>query len=92
MYRPSPLGTVHRFSIEDFVSIVRASSPHDINFATAIQMSKEWGYNIPADISIYGIEVKELSRFSESCTPEIAEKLNEIAEQILIDLKDKLND
>ena len=82
----APLGVVHRFSIEDFASTIRASSPHDINFATAIQMGREWGYDIPADIRIYGIEVKELTRFSEDCTPEVTEKMDKIVEQILGDL------
>jgi hypothetical protein len=49
--------------------------------------------HIPEDVRIYGIEVKELSRFSQGCTPEIAEKLsarspkdNKIVEHILGDL------
>ena len=49
-------------------------------------MAKQWGYHIPEDIRIYGIEVKELSRFSQGCTPEIAEKLNKIVEHILSNL------
>ena len=83
-----PPGTVHRFSLAELAGTVRLSSPHDINFATALQMGKEWGYDIPADIRIYGIEVKELSRFSEGCTPEVSEKLDEIVEQIVGDLPD----
>jgi len=82
----SAIGTVHRFSLTDLASTVRPSCPHDINFATAFQMAKQWGYHIPEDIRIYGIEVKELSRFSQGCTPEIAEKLNKIVEHILGDL------
>ncbi len=82
----APFGTVHRFSLTDLASTVHPSSPHDINFATAFQMAKKWGYHIPADIRIYGIEVKELSRFSQGCTPEITEKLHEIVEYILGDL------
>ena len=81
-----PIGTVHHFSLEDLASTVRKSSPHDINFATAFSMAEQWGYHIPADIRIYGIEVKELSKFSQGCTPEVTEKLQEIAEHILTDL------
>ena len=81
-----PVGTVHRFSLADLASTIRRSSPHDINFATALQMGIEWGYDIPEDIRIYGIEVKELLRFSENCTTEVREKLNEIVEIILDDL------
>jgi hydrogenase maturation protease len=84
----APVGTVHRFSLADLASTIRPSSPHDINFATALQIGKEWGYDIPADIRIYGIEVKELSRFSQSCTPEVTEKLDEIVENILHNLAD----
>ncbi len=82
----APPGTVHCFSLAELAATVRLSSPHDINFATALQMGKEWGYHIPADIRIYGIEVKELLRFSQHCTPEVAERLDEIVEQILSSL------
>jgi hydrogenase maturation protease len=81
-----PPGTVHRFSLADLASTVRPSSPHDINFATALQLGREWGYHIPVDVCIYAIEVKELLRFSGSCTPEVAAELDEIVEQIFSDL------
>jgi len=81
-----PPGTLHRFSLDDLADTVRPSCPHDINFATALGLGKEWGYDIPEDIRIYGIEVKELLKFSEGCTPEVAESLEEIVEQILSDL------
>jgi len=82
----APLGTVHHFTLSDLASTVRPSSPHDINFATAFQMAGQWGYHIPADIRIYGIEAKELSKFSQGCTPQITQKLDEIVEHILSDL------
>jgi len=87
----APLGTVHRFSLSDLASTVHPSSPHDINFATAFQMARQWGYHIPEDVRIYGIEVKELSRFSQGCSPEITEKLHEIVEYILCDLQETKN-
>ena len=82
----APLGTLHRFTLEDFQSSIRHSSAHDINFATALEMGRQMGYGIPADIRIYGVEVKELRHFSESLTPEIAGKVDEIAEAIFQDL------
>lgn len=82
----APPGTVYRLSLNDFADTVRPSSPHDINFATAFRMVKKWGYDIPADIRIYGIEAVELSKFAEGCTPPVAEKLDEIVEHILNDL------
>jgi len=49
-------------------------------------MARQWGYHIPEDVRIYGIEVKELFRFSQGGTPEITEKLHKIVEYILGDL------
>ena len=82
----APPGTVYRLSLSDFADTVRPSSPHDINFATAFEMAKKWGYDIPEDIRIYAIEVVELSKFAEGCTPPVAEKLDEIVEYIFNDL------
>jgi hypothetical protein len=77
---------VYRLSLSDFADTIRPSSTHDINFATAFEMAKKWGYDIPKDIRIYGIEVVELSKFAEGCTPRVAEKLGEIVEYIFNDL------
>ncbi len=83
----SPPGAVRRLSLDDLAETVRHSSPHDINFATAFQIAKTWGYHVPDDIRIYAIEVKELTRFTQGCTPQVAEKLDDIADQILRDLE-----
>ena len=81
-----PPGTMYRLDFSDLASTVQPSSPHDINFATALEIAKTWGYHIPPDIRIYGIEVKELLRFSGSCTSEVVKKLDEIVQEILVDL------
>ena len=82
-----PIGTVHRFSMDDFLPTVRYSSAHDINFATAFQMGRDLGYPLPREVRIYGIEVKELHRFAEGCTPEVQAKLDSIARYIADDLQ-----
>jgi hydrogenase maturation protease len=82
----APPGTLYRFSLDDFASTIRHSSAHDINFATAFKLGRQLGYHIPADIRIYAIEVKELSRFAEGCSPEVTQKLDEITARIQSDL------
>jgi hydrogenase maturation protease len=82
----SPPGTVHRLNLDDFACTIRPSSPHDVNFATAIHLGRQWGYHIPRDVRIYGIEAKELRAFSEHCTEEVAEHLDQIVEDILDEL------
>ena len=81
-----PVGTVYRFSLDDLQSTIRYSSAHDINFATAFSLGRSLGYDVPEDIRIYAIEVKELRTFAEGCTPEVARKLPEIADEIAGDL------
>ena len=83
----APIGTVHRLSLDDLADTVRLSSPHDINFATAFKMAEGWGYDIPADIRIYAVEVEELSKFSENCTSQVVKKLDSITSEILSDLE-----
>lgn len=81
-----PVGSVHCFSLDDLRSTIRLTSAHDLNFATAFALGREMGYDIPEDICIYGIEVKELRRFSEELTPEVESSLEEIVETIKLDM------
>jgi hydrogenase maturation protease len=84
----APIGTVHRFSPADLQSTVRFSSAHDINFATAFEIGRQLGYRIPPDIRIFGIEVKELTRFAEGCTPEVRAVIPAAAEEICREIMD----
>lgn len=81
-----PVGSIHRFTLDELRSTIRYSSAHDINFVTAFAMGKTLGYEMPEDIRIYGIEVKELRVFAEGLTPEVGEKLDDIAGEIAADL------
>jgi hydrogenase maturation protease len=84
----APVGTVHRFTLADFRAIIRSSSAHDLNFATAFETARQWGYPIPGDIRIYGIEVENLRRFAEGCTPAVQVRLDAIAAQIYREMSD----
>lgn len=81
--RQGPVGTVYRFTLDDFRSTVRWSSAHDLNFASAFELGRRLGYEIPGDVRIYAMEVKELQRFHEGCTPEVCERLPAMAKEIL---------
>ena len=83
----APVGTLHRFTLGDLQSTVRCSSAHDINFASAFAVGRRLGYAVPDEIRIYGIEVQELRRFAEGCTPQVAARLDGIAEEILAELR-----
>jgi hydrogenase maturation protease len=83
----APPGSLHRLNLQDLADTVYLSSPHDINFATAFQLAEKWGCHIPPDIRIYAIEVEELNKFAEGCTPQVKKNIDKITNQILTELK-----
>jgi hydrogenase maturation protease len=65
-------GQIYRFEPEMLANTCHASTPHDVNFATAIELGKQLGLPLPQQIAVFAIEVKDATSFSEACTPEVA--------------------
>jgi len=65
------MGQVFRLSAEDFATTRHATSPHDVNLATALELGKRLGMTLPREIIIFAIEVRDVTTFGESCTPEV---------------------
>jgi len=76
------VGTVHRFSLDDLRDTIHFTCAHDLNFASAFAVGEKLGYPIPREVRIFGIEVKELNRFGDTCTEEVAQKLDTIATEL----------
>lgn len=62
---------------------IRLTSPHDVNFATAIELGKKLGLNLPGEIRIYAIQVEDISTFGENCSPSVEGAISGIAEKII---------
>jgi hydrogenase maturation protease len=71
-------GTVYIFNTNDFKETLHLSNLHDVSFLTAIELGKNLGLNIPPEISIIAIEIKEDLVFSEHFTAEIEARYEEI--------------
>ena len=84
-------GSIYRFSPDDFKSTIHLSSPHTINFATAMTLAEKYGYELPESIEIYGIEIQDSTSFGEDCTPRVKEAANRVVDEILkeLDVSDK---
>ena len=82
----APPGTLHRFTLDDFAATIRMSCAHDLNFASAFALARRLGCDIPTDIRIYAVEVQELLKFAEGCTPPVAARLDALARQIAHEL------
>jgi len=76
-------GTLYKIPIEDLESTLHLTSLHSINLVTAIELGRKMSLKIPKRISIYGIEVKDVVKFSEKMTPEVEESIPKNAEEII---------
>jgi len=76
-------GTLYKIPIENLESTLHLTSLHSINLVTAIELGRKMSLKIPKRISIYGIEVKDVVKFSEKMTPEVEESIPKNAEEII---------
>ena len=79
-------GQIYRLDPETLDATRHAASPHDVNFATALELGNKLGMDLPRQIVIYAIEVADTSTFSEECTPEVATAIPACAEMIIHEL------
>jgi hydrogenase maturation protease len=81
-------GRIYRLEPEEFKAMRHAASPHDVNFATALELGKRLGLALPHQIDILAIEVADTNHFSEECTPDVAKAVPVCVEMILEMLKE----
>ncbi len=79
-------GQIYRLELETFADTRHAGTPHDVNFATAIELGKKIGLTLPSQIDIFAIEVTDTSCFSEECTPKVQEAIPLCVEMIVQEL------
>lgn len=80
-------GQIYRLKPGAFDATRYASTPHDVNFATALELGNRLGLALPKQIDIFAIEVADASTFSEECTPEIRQTIPVCVEMIIQELK-----
>ncbi len=79
-------GQVYRLAPEVFDATRHAASPHDINFATALELGNRLKLALPRQIVIFGVEVGDVSSFSEECTPEVQMAIPVVTDMIMSEL------
>lgn len=71
------------FHIEDLNEYPKGKSigvsSHGIGILQVLGYAKIGGYQVPKELEVYGIQVKETGYFSEKLTPEVAEGVNKLA-------------
>jgi hydrogenase maturation protease len=79
-------GQLYRLSPDAFNNTRHVSSPHDVNFATALELGNKLGIAMPKQIVIYAIEVDDVSTFGEEFTPGVKQAIPKCVERIIKEL------
>ena len=79
-------GQIYRLESEAFDVTRHAASPHDVNFATALELGSRLGLSVPQQITIFAIEAENVSSFSEECTPEVERAIPVCVEKVIQEL------
>jgi hydrogenase maturation protease len=80
------VGQIYRMGSEDFSLTKHLSSPHQINLVTALELGKMLNLAMPQEISIFAVEARDITTFSEECTPEVEQVIPEVVRMVLEEL------
>lgn len=84
--REGNTGQIYHIGPEDFSLTKHFSSPHQINLATALELGKMLDLAMPPTITIFAVEAKDITSFSEKCTPEVEQAIPEVVKMVLEEL------
>ena len=79
-------GQIYRLDPEAFDTTRHAASPHDVNFATALELGNKLGLALPRQIDIFAIEVEDVDTFSERCTPKVEQMIPVVTDMVIQEL------
>ncbi len=80
------VGQIYRLEPGTFDTTRHAATPHDVNFATALELGNRLGLALPQQIIIFAIEVENVSSFREECTPEVERAIPVCVEKVIQEL------
>ena len=81
-------GTVIRIEPEDLHTSLRLRSVHDIDLPTALELGRRMGLDMPARLTIFGIQAQDALTLGESLTEAAERGLKETVELVLQEIRD----
>ena len=81
-------GSIYCMGTEDFSCTKHYSSPHQINLATALELGKMLNLAMPQKITVFAVEAKDITSFSEKCTPDVEQVIPEVVKMVLQELNE----
>jgi hydrogenase maturation protease len=80
------VGQIYRLTSDAFNNTRHVSSPHDVNFATALELGNKLGIAMPKQIVIFAIEVDDICNFGEEFTPRVKQAIPKCVKTIIKEL------
>ena len=80
-------GTVVRIEPEDLHTSLRLRSVHDINLPTALELGRRLGLEMPARLTVFGIQAEDPLTLGESLTDAAERGLNEAVDLVLNEIR-----
>jgi len=77
------VGQIYQFEPDAFDATRHASTPHDVNFATALELGNRLDLALPQQIVIFAIEVENVTTYSEECTPKVRDAISVCVEMVI---------
>lgn len=84
--REGKVGQVYRLETGALAATRHASTPHDINFATALELGNRLGLALPQEITIFAVEVEDVTTFGDRCTRRVEEAIPVVADMVAREL------
>jgi hydrogenase maturation protease len=80
-------GQIYRLGPEILADTRHAGSPHDVNLATALELGRKLKLKLPRIITIFAIEVEDVTSFGEKCTPGVTKAIPECVNMVIRELQ-----
>ena len=77
-------GTVVQIDPMDLRTSLRLRSVHDIDLPTVLQMGPMYGFSMPDEVIIFGIQGEDTLTLGEKLTPTIAAVMPDVVERVLV--------
>ncbi len=77
------IGTVAKVNPDDLPG-GSAMARHQVSLNEALALGRHLKMDLPEEIIIYGIKVKDTTTFGETCTPEVENCIPQIVDQIIM--------
>jgi hydrogenase maturation protease len=79
-------GAITRLDLKDLGRTIHCNSPHGLNLATVMELGRQQGMDVPDEVIIFAIEAVDVLTFGEHLTPELAARVDAVADEIAAEI------